>query len=76
MLGLADTADHDGAVVQTSIFEDHGAQPNGVYPHWWRWYNWPHWWFRFNGVGRITWEFELDSGKSTDLGYTWHYYWR
>jgi hypothetical protein len=29
-----------------------------------------------NGVGRINWKLRIESGKSVDLGYKWHYFWR
>jgi hypothetical protein len=50
------------------------AAGNG--PSWWGWYSWPSWWHQLNGVGRITWKIDLAAGKSVDLGYTWHYFWR
>ena len=54
-------------------YEDGGGAVEGR-PHWWNWYNWPYWWTRLNGVGKFTWKLKLDPGKSTDLGYTWHYF--
>ena len=48
----------------------------GDRPSWWRWYSWPNWWAHFNGVGRVTWKIRIEPGKSADLGYTWHYFWR
>jgi len=27
-------------------------------------------------VGRVTWKIRIEPGKSADLGYTWHYFWR
>ena len=38
--------------------------------------SWPNWWPHFNGVGRIEWKIRLEPGKTVDLGYTWHYFWR
>jgi len=76
VLGNIGKADHDGAAEMVNVFEDDGYIPAGRYPYWWNWYNWPHWWYHFNGVGRVTWKFKLDAGKSIDLGYTWHYYWQ
>jgi hypothetical protein len=76
VLGNVDSADHDGQVEQTNVFEDRRYLPAGDYPHWWTWYNWPHWWYRFNGVGRVTWKLTLGPDKSVDLGYGWHYYWQ
>ena len=76
VLGQADTADNDGTIVQTSVFDDDHAQPGGTYPYWWRWYYWPDWWFHFNGVGRVSWEVRLEAGHGAELNYAWHYFWR
>jgi hypothetical protein len=72
VLGNVDTADHDGAVEMVNMLEDFGA---GEHPTWWNQYQWPYWWNHFNGMGRVTWKFSLDPGKSIDLGYTWDYFW-
>jgi hypothetical protein len=72
VLGNVDTADHDGAVEMVNVLEDFGA---GEHPTWWNQYQWPYWWNHFNGMGRVTWKFSLDPGKSIDLGYTWDYFW-
>lgn len=41
-----------------------------------RWYPWPGWWREANGTGRFTWKISIEPGKSAELGYTWHYFWR
>ncbi|TWT45376.1 hypothetical protein RAS1_17990 [Phycisphaerae bacterium RAS1] len=74
ILGVADTADHEGVVAQTNMMEDPQLKTGG-YPLWWHWYNWPYWWHRFNGVGRVQWKFELKPGESVELAYAWHYFW-
>ena len=76
VLGNVQTADHDGAIVKINSFEDDRDTTGGAYPPWWGWYGWPSWWRQFNGVGRITWKINLEAGKSVELGYTWHYFWR
>ncbi|MCK4341267.1 MAG: hypothetical protein KAY37_06030 [Phycisphaerae bacterium] len=76
VLGAVAGADHDGVIEKANVFEDSRASSHGDYPHWWHWYDWPYWWYRFNGIGRITWIFELEAGASIDLNYTWYYYWR
>jgi len=38
--------------------------------------SWPSWWSYFNGVGRVTWKLSIDPGRSTELHYEWHYFWR
>lgn len=69
-LGNLEKADNNGVVEQLNASEHYG------YPAWWGWYNWPSWWNHFNGIGRFTWKLKLEPGKSVNLGYTWHYYWR
>ena len=75
VLGTADEADHDGQVEKVNQFEEGGSAGFGT-PAWWGWYSWPGWWTRFNGIGRITWDVKLETGKSIDLKYTWHYFWQ
>jgi hypothetical protein len=72
LLGTAEKADHGGRIEMLSIQDQDRFQE----PYWWRWYSWPAWWYHWNGMGRITWDITLESGKSVDLNYTWNYYWR
>jgi len=74
VLGNVTAADHDGTVEMVNMLEDLGVGA-GEYPYWWGRYSWPWWWHHFNGIGRITWKFTLEPGKSSDLGYAWNYYW-
>ena len=76
VLGNVTAADHGGVITSVNVFEDGSYRAGGDYPPWWRWYNWPNWWSHFNGVGRITWKVTIEPGKSADLGYSWHYFWR
>jgi hypothetical protein len=76
VLGNVQTADHGGVVVKINAFEDGRYMAAGSYPSWWGRYSWPSWWHQLNGWGRITWKINLEAGKSVDLGYTWHYFWR
>ncbi|MCL5098308.1 MAG: hypothetical protein M1608_12440 [Candidatus Omnitrophica bacterium] len=79
VLGHVDTADHDGQVKMSNVFESRDFLPIGGYdsgPYWWNWFSWPWWWHHVNGVGSITWQLHLDPSQETGLGYTWHYYWR
>ena len=75
VLGNVTGAGNGGVVTKVNVFED-GSYAAGNSPRWWRWYQWPNWWPHFNGVGRIEWKIRLEPGKTVDLGYTWHYYWR
>lgn len=76
VLGMGDSADHEGKVEKLNAFEDGEYLPAGDYPFWWGWYGWPSWWSYFNGVSRITWKLPLEPGKDAELGYEWHYFWR
>ncbi len=71
VVGQIDSADHEGAVRQLSVFDREAERP-----YWWSWYNWPYWWHHFNGIGRISWKVTLKPGETVDLGYAWHYFWR
>jgi hypothetical protein len=74
-LGHVDTADHDGVVEMSNVFEgENGATEDGL-GGWWRSHNWPSWSHHINGVGRITWKIKLAPSESVDLGYGWHYFW-
>jgi hypothetical protein len=75
VLGNVTGAGNGGVVTKVNVFED-GSYMAGDSPRWWRWYQWPNWWPHFNGVGRINWKIRIEPGKSADLGYTWHYFWR
>jgi hypothetical protein len=75
ILGLLDSANNDGVVEQLGWHEGGWMSADG-FPFWWYWHSWPYWWYHFNGIGRITWKFELEPGKSIDLEYRWHYFWR
>jgi hypothetical protein len=75
ILGLLDSANKDGVVEQLGWHEGSWMSADG-FPFWWYWHSWPYWWYHFNGIGRITWKFELEPGKSIDLEYRWHYFWR
>jgi hypothetical protein len=82
LLGNLDSADHDGKRESVNILEDAASAPTastagGYAPaYWYGWYAWPNWWNRFNGVGKATWNVTVEPGKSTELGYAWHYFWR
>jgi hypothetical protein len=78
LMGNLDTVDHDGKKESVNLLEDAAAGPAAgpAYPMWYGWYAWPSWWNRFNGVGKATWTLNIEPGKTTDLSYTWHYFWR
>ena len=75
VLGNVDDVGADGSADRMNVREE-GWQLTGGYPSWWHWYSWPSGWFHFNGIGRLTWTVELESGKGIELPYKWHYFWR
>jgi hypothetical protein len=75
VLGHVDSASHEGLIEHLGRHEGGWMDPNSL-PFWWHWYNWPYWWYHFNAVGRVRWECELKPGKSIELEYKWHYFWR
>lgn len=76
VLGNVGKADHDGKATMVNVFEDDDYAAPVDTPAWYGSYGRPEWWSHFNGIGRLTWKVHLDAGKSVDLGYTWHYFWR
>ena len=75
ILGQIDSASHEGLIEQLGRNEGGWMDPSRL-PFWWGWYNWPYWWYHFNAVGRVSWECEIEPGKSIELEYQWHYFWR
>ena len=75
VLGDVTGADNGGVVAKVNVFEE-SSNVAGDAPGWWRWYQWPNWWSHLNGVGRINWKIRIEPGKSAELKYTWHYFWR
>jgi hypothetical protein len=75
ILGQIDSASHEGSIEHLGRHEGGWMDPNSL-PFWWGWYNWPYWWYHFNAVGRVSWECELEPGKTIELEYNWHYFWR
>jgi hypothetical protein len=74
VLGNITEASNDGVVTKLNMLENHTN--TSAQPRWWGWYSWPNWWGHFNGIGRIKWETTLEPGKSIELSYKWHYFWR
>ena len=75
VLGTMDSASNDGVIIQKGSYEGDWMDPDS-FPFWWSWYNWPYWWYHFNAVSRVSWECEIEPGKSIELEYQWHYFWR
>jgi hypothetical protein len=78
LLGQVDTADHEGKIEMTNVFESRDFLPAGDSAEsydWWSWGGWPWWWHHVNSVGRITWKLKLEPDASETVGYGWHYFW-
>ena len=75
VLGVTDTADHAGKMVQLNLEEEGCYATDGGYPYWWGWHHWGPWWYHFNRMGKFEWTCTLEPGQSVDLNYTWHYIW-
>jgi hypothetical protein len=81
VLGHVDEADQEGQTIQLNWMEDWSYRPGrtgmSVMQPFWMWrYNWPWWWGHLNGIGEVTWEFELLPGQTKELTYAWHYFWQ
>ena len=83
VLGNLDSVDHDGKREMVNLLEDSSYAPTTgaagyayAYPAWYGWYSWPAWWGRFNGIGKVSWGVSVEAGKTAELGYAWHYFWR
>jgi hypothetical protein len=80
VLGQVDQAGQDGQITQLNWMEDWSYLPNGQRgatlptPVWFWRYDWPWWWSSLNGVGQITWTFELQPDEAKELTYAWHYF--
>ncbi len=75
VLGNVNDVGADGSADRMNVREE-GWHLTGGYPSWWHWYNWPRGWFHFNGIGRLKWTVQLESGRGIELPYKWHYFWR
>ena len=72
LFGLATAATADGKILQTNIMEDTSG-PRERHP-WYSW-NWP-WWWHVNAISEISWETQIDPGKSALFEYDYHYFYR
>ena len=73
VLGEVATPSHAGTVEKVNLMEDpKGAERTPYYG----WYASYWWWNQLNPVSRISWKVTVEPGKSTDLLYSWKYYWQ
>lgn len=70
VLGRLDTASTGGQMKMVNTVDELGL------PGWWAHYSWPGWWAYMNGIGEFKWTRTIEAGKSIDVDYTWHYFWR
>lgn len=75
ILGSIDSASSLGEIKNINILEDDSFLSLGALSRNYS-YNWPSWAYQFNGVGKVSWKTTLESGKSVNLDYKWHYFWR
>jgi hypothetical protein len=60
-----------GSIEKINLMEDsRGAEHLPYYSWYWSW-----WWNQINPISRISWKVKVEPGKSTDLLYSWSYYW-
>ena len=73
VLGRLDSAGDGGKMEMVNALDE---MQHSQLPYWWSYYSWPGWWQYMNGIGKFTWTRTLEPGKSIDLDYNWHYFWR
>jgi hypothetical protein len=73
VLGQVDETTNDGTITKSSVF---GEALSGMNFQLYNWYNWPSWWHHFNGINRVTWNFELKPKEKIGLEYKYHYFFR
>jgi hypothetical protein len=73
IVGHVDRAENGGSATNLDPYSEDAM---GVHDPLLRWYPWPGWWRQANGLGRFQWTVAIPAGKSADLAYTWHYFWR
>ncbi len=80
VMGNVTEASQGGQIEMVNVLEDLSFLPThsagGLGGWWWQWHGWSDWWYHFNGVGKISWKVDLPPGDSTELTYTWNYFWR
>jgi hypothetical protein len=72
VLGEVAPPSHGGTVEKVNLMEDPKSAEQSPYAAWYASYGW---WNQINPVSRISWKVTVEAGKSTDLLYTWKYYW-
>lgn len=68
------TAATEAETQKLNVFEDDSFLPENYQRAWM--YSWPSWWSIVNTVTKLKWQTTLETGKSVEYVYKWHYFWR
>jgi hypothetical protein len=73
VLGRLDNVSKGGIMTMTNTIDE---MRGSDLPPWWGYFNWPGWWSYMNGIGKFTFCETIQPGKSINVEYGWHYFWR
>lgn len=73
VLGRLDSASKGGSMTMTNTIDE---MKGSDLPIWWGYYSWPGWWSYMNGIGKFTFTETIQPGKTVNVDYSWHYFWR
>lgn len=73
VLGRLDNVSKGGIMTMTNTIDE---MRGSELPPWWGYFNWPGWWSYMNGIGKFTFSETIQPGKSINVDYGWHYFWR
>ncbi|MBP9092805.1 hypothetical protein KBI23_17410 [bacterium] len=73
VLGRLDSVSKGGIMTMTNTIDEIRGSD---LPPWWGYFSWPGWWSYMNGIGKFTFTETIQPGKSINVDYGWHYFWR
>ncbi|MFA7339137.1 MAG: hypothetical protein WC028_20305 [Candidatus Obscuribacterales bacterium] len=73
VLGRLDNVSKGGIMTMTNTIDE---MKSSDLPPWWGYFSWPGWWSYMNGIGKFTFNETIQPGKSINVDYGWHYFWR
>ena len=73
VLGRLDSVSKGGVMTMTNTIDEIRGSD---LPPWWGYFSWPGWWSYMNGIGKFTFTETIQPGKSINVDYGWHYFWR
>lgn len=73
VLGRLDNVSKGGVMTMTNTIDE---MKSSDLPPWWGYFSWPGWWSYMNGIGKFTFSETIQPGKSINVNYGWHYFWR